>query len=339
MITIKDIAELSGVSKSTVSRVLTGKGYVSAEAKERIEKIIEEYSFQPSESARSLPTKVTNTIGVVVPEIDNSFYSEVLKGIGDIADRDNYNIIYFNTNNSSLKEEKALKMLKAQRVRGVILAAAVDYSETKANAKLKKLIEQINAPIVLLDRDIDGINLDKVVYDNFGSAFAATEAMIKAGNKSIGIITGDLDLKHARGRYEGYLAAMRQYEVPILDKYVKHGDFMTDTAYILAKELFNQKDIPDAILSCNNRTTLGIIKAAREKNMKLGRDIAFVGIDHVDVLDIIGYKYSHVTRDTIEMGRMTMELLTERIHALVKYNVTQVVPFFMCLDGTERKSQ
>ena len=132
---------------------------------------------------------------------------------------------------------------------------------------------------------------------------------------------------------------MRQYEVPILDKYVKHGDFMTDTAYILAKELFNQKDIPDAILSCNNRTTLGIIKAAREKNMKLGRDIAFVGIDHVDVLDIIGYKYSHVTRDTIEMGRMTMELLAERIHALVKYNVTQVVPFSMCLDGTERKSQ
>ena len=189
MITITDIAALAGVSKSTVSRVLTGAGYVNDETREKIEKIIKEYGYQPSESARSLSKKTTNTIGVVVPEIDNSFYSEVLNGIGQIVDENNYNIIYFNTNNSIVKEEKALQMLKAQRVRGVILAAAVDYSEPEATENLKQLLEKINAPVVLLDREIDGINLDKVVYDNFGSAFAATEALIRAGNKTIGIIT------------------------------------------------------------------------------------------------------------------------------------------------------
>ena len=124
-------------------------------------------------------------------------------------------------------------MLKAQRVRGVILAPAVDYSEPEATKKLKLLLEKINAPVVLLDRDIDGISLDKVVYDNFGSAFAATEALIKAGNKTIGIITGDLNLKHARGRYEGYLEAMKQYNIPLNEKYIFHGDFMADTAYSL----------------------------------------------------------------------------------------------------------
>ena len=265
MITITDIAALAGVSKSTVSRVLTGTGYVNGETREKIEEIIKEYGYQPSESARSLSKKTTNTIGVVVPEIDNSFYSEVLNGISQVVDENNYNIIYFNTNNSITKEEKALQMLKAQRVRGVILAAAVDYSEPEATAKLKLLLEKINAPVVLLDREIDGINLDKVVYDNFGSAFAATEALIKAGNQTIGIITGDLNLKHARGRYEGYLQAMNQYQIPIVEKYIMHGDFMTETAYSLARKMYEQGDIPDGIVCCNNRTTLGFLRATREE--------------------------------------------------------------------------
>ena len=278
MITITDIAALSGVSKSTVSRVLTETGYVNDETREKIEAIIQEYGYQPSESARSLSKKITNTIGVVVPEIDNSFYSEVLNGIGQIVDQNNYNIIYFNTNNTITKEEKALQMLKAQRVRGVILAPAVDYSEPEATEKLKLLLEKINAPVVLLDREIDGINLDKVVYDNFGSAFAATEALIKAGNRTIGIITGDLNLKHARGRYEGYLQAMKQYQIPIIEKYIMHGDFMVEKAYALAREMYERGDIPDGIVACNNRTTLGFLRATRERNMKLGRESPLWGL-------------------------------------------------------------
>lgn len=337
MITITDIAALAGVSKSTVSRVLTGAGYVNDETREKIEKIIKEYGYQPSESARSLSKKTTNTIGVVVPEIDNSFYSEVLNGIGQIVDENNYNIIYFNTNNSIVKEEKALQMLKAQRVRGVILAAAVDYSEPEATENLKQLLEKINAPVVLLDREIDGINLDKVVYDNFGSAFAATEALIKAGNKTIGIITGDLNLKHARDRYEGYLQAMNRYQIPIIEKYIMHGDFMTETAYSLAGKMYDRGDIPDGIVSCNNRTTLGFLRATRERNMKLGREIAFVGIDHIDVLDIIDYKYSYVSRDTVEMGRIAMELLIERIRNPKKYHTVKIVPYELFLKGAEKK--
>ena len=119
MITIKDIAGLAGVSKSTVSRVLTGTGYVNDETREKIEKIIKENSYQPSESARSLPKRITNTIGVVVPEIDNSFYSEVLNGISQVVDQNNFNIIYFNTNNSLAKEEKALQMLKRKEFAGL----------------------------------------------------------------------------------------------------------------------------------------------------------------------------------------------------------------------------
>ena len=261
----------------------------------------------------------------------------MLNGIGQIVDENNYNIIYFNTNNSIVKEEKALQMLKAQRVRGVILAAAVDYSEPEATENLKQLLEKINAPVVLLDREIDGINLDKVVYDNFGSAFAATEALIKAGNKTIGIITGDLNLKHARDRYEGYLQAMNRYQIPIIEKYIMHGDFMTETAYSLAGKMYDRGDIPDGIVSCNNRTTLGFLRATRERNMKLGREIAFVGIDHIDVLDIIDYKYSYVSRDTVEMGRIAMELLIERIRNPKKYRTVKIVPYELFLKGAEKK--
>ena len=130
---------------------------------------------------------------------------------------------------------------------------------------------------------------------------------------------------------------MKQYNIPLNEKYIFHGDFMADTAYSLAWEMYEKKDFPDGLISCNNRTTLGFLRATRERNMKLGREIAFVGIDHIDVLDIIDYKYSHVTRDTVEMGRATMQVLMDRIKNPFKMNTMQIVPYKVVLKGTERK--
>ncbi|MDD3172322.1 MAG: LacI family DNA-binding transcriptional regulator [Herbinix sp.] len=337
MITIKDIARIAGVSKSTVSRVLTDSGYVNEDTKRKIEDVMKEYGYQPSASARNLSKRETRTIGVIVPEIGNSFFSEVLSGITEIVDRNDLTLIYCNTDNNALKEEKALKMLAGQRVRGMILTPAIDYSEPNVVKKLRELLNKLNAPVVFVDRDMENSKWDGVFYENFQSAYCATEVLIKEGHQTIGIITGDLNLKIARDRFKGYCQAMEDYHIPVYDKHIYHGDFQTNTAYKLSKQMFESGDIPDAIFTCNNLTSLGFIKAARENKIKLGRDIAAIGIDHVEVLDIIDYNFSCVTRDAVEMGRKAMNLLLDRIENPTKERTISVMPYRLVLKGSEKK--
>lgn len=337
MITINDIALLAGVSKSTVSRVLTNSGYVNEETKKKILEVMEEYGYQPSASARNLSKRLTNTIGVVIPEMWNSFFYEVLSGIAQVVDQNDLTLIYCNTDNNALKEEKALNMLEAQRVRGVILTPAIAYSDPAAAKKLWRMLDKLNAPVVFVDRDVDNSKWDGVFYENFQSAYCATETLIKSGNRTIGIITGDLNLKIARDRYRGYCQAMEDYNIPILEQYIYHSDFSIDTAYNLSSKMFQSNDIPDAIFTCNNQTSLGFIRAVRENKMKLGREIAAIGIDHIDVLDMIDYKFSYVTRDTVEMGCRAMNLLLERLNNPDKERTICVMPYKVVLKGSEKK--
>lgn len=337
--TITDIAEKAGVSKTTVSRVLNGIGYVSDETRRKVEKVISENHFYPSASARSLSKRETNTIGVIVPEIDNSFFSEVLRGISEVVDQHGLTIIYCDTANNAEKEARALSMIAEHRVRGLIISPAIDYAETNAAGKLRRLLNNLGVPIVVVDREIENSTWDGVFYENFQSAYCATKVLIEEGHKRIGIITGDLGLKLARERYHGFLQAMEDYGVPVQEKYIYKGDFSINTAYRIAKEIFESGDIPEAIFTSNNRTNLGFIKASREKKIKLGKDIAAIGIDHVEVLDILGYNFSYVTRDTVEMGRVAINMLLSRINNPDRQRSIKIMPYKLVLKGSEKKSK
>lgn len=336
MVTIKDIALEAGVSKSTVSRVLT-KGYVKEETRERIQKVMEKYGFQPSASARSLSSQKSNTIGVIVPELGNPFYREVLEGVVKVVEQQKLTLIYCNTNNNALQEMDALAMLESQRVRGMIMAPAVDYINESASKQVISLMSKLNAPVVLVDRNIEGHHFDSVIYDNYGSAFCATEHLILGGCKHIGVITCGMNLEIHRKRFEGYLSALEKYGIPREDQYICYGGYSAQTAYQLSCQLLDAPTRPDGVMCCNNYTTLGFIRAVRERGMKLGREIAMVGIDHVDVLDTIGYQYSCVTRDTEMMGRLAMELLVERMDDPDGERKSLIIPYISRMDGTETK--
>ncbi len=335
--TIKDIADKAGVSKSTVSRVLSGNGYVNEETRKKVESIIEQTHYLPSATARSLSKRETNAIGVIVPEIDNSFFGEVLRGITEIVDQNNLTMICCDTNNNAQKEERALSMLGQQRVRGVIITPAIDYSEPNAAKKLRRLLNNLNVPVVVVDREIDNCTWDGVFYENFQSAYCATKVLIEEGHRKIGIITGDLGLKLARERYQGFLQAMEDYDLPVEPQYIYRGDFTIDTAYRLAKNMFESGDVPEAVFTCNNRTNLGFIKAAREKKIKLGHDIAAIGIDHVEVLDILDYNFSYVTRDTVEMGRVAISMLLNRLKNPDMQRNFRIMPYKLVLKGSEKR--
>jgi LacI family transcriptional regulator len=338
MITIKEVAELAGISKSTVSRVLNNSGYVNNETREKIEEVMKKYNYSPSASATNLKKRETNTIGVVIPEMDNSFFGEVLRGITEIVDQNDLSLIFCDTNNNAAKEEKALCMLKRQRVRGIIITPAIDYSDPYAAKKLRNLLNDLNVPVVVVDREIENSQWDGVFYENFQSSYCASEVLIKEGHKRIGIITGDLQLKIARDRFEGFRQALDDYNIKLDEKDIYRGDFTVDTAYNLAKEMFLSGDYPDAVFTCNNRTNLGFIKAARECGIKLGRDIGAIGLDDVKVLDIIGYNFSYVKRETEEMGRVAMRMLLERLKSPNKQRNIRIMPYQLVLKGSEKVS-
>lgn len=339
MLTIQKVAELAGVSKSTVSRVLNNKGYVSDEARRKIEKIIQEHQYKPSAAAVSLSKQESNIIGVVIPEIDNPFFGEVLKGITEVADQNDFSLICCDTRNSGERELKALGMLEQQRVRGVIITPAMGYGNLASVEKIKTALSKLNVPTVVVDRDFDYSEWDTVYFQNYESGYIAAESLIKAGNQRIGIILGDMQLKIARERYRGFKDAMAAYRVDLLEKDVWKGDFTTDTAYRLTKQMIAAGDLPDAMVTTNNLTSIGFIKAMVEHGISIGRDIAVIGIDYIPVLDVLGFHFSCVSRDTKEMGKMAMELLIHRMEEPNGHRNIWVVPCKLELKGSETRER
>lgn len=335
-ITINDIAEKAGCSRSTVSRVLNNKGYVNEETRKRVEKVIKEYEYSPSATARSLSKKDSNTIGVIIPEADNDFFGEILKGISQVVDQNDMTLIFCDTDNNMEKQERALNMLKGQRVKGLILTPVNDYSDKESANRVRRQLDNLMVPVVILDRQMEYSQWDGVFFENFRGAYAGTEVLIKEGHKKIGIITGDLNLKIGRDRYRGYVQAMEDFDIPIQDQYIFEGNFSEEKAYDLMKECIESGNIPEAMLTCNNRTTLGFIRALREYKLNLGKDIAAIGIDRIKILDTLGYNFSYIERDTIEMGRTAMYRLLERFQNQNKNREISIMPFNIVLKGSEK---
>ncbi|EHJ01365.1 transcriptional regulator, LacI family [Clostridium sp. DL-VIII] len=310
-VTISDIAKRAKVSAATVSRVLNNSGYVKEDTKARILVAIKEMNYTPSAIARSLSKSETNTIGVIVPDITNAYFGEIIKGISEIAEKNNLNIILFNTNNYLDKEVRALNLLKEQRIKGIIMTPG--FGEEKCNDIYIKTIENLNIPIVLASADVRFVELNGVFVDNVKGGFDATNLLIKEGHTKIGIMTGFLSSEPQIDRLIGYQRALKNSDILFDNRYVYHGDFKLDKAYELTKKLIDEKEPPTALIICSNMMTMGVIKALKEKNKDIPRDLAIVGFDKIDFLDIVGLNITYMEDCPIELGRASMEMLCEVI--------------------------
>ncbi len=334
--TIREVARLAGVSKTTVSRVLNNNGYVNDETREKVETIIEATDYTPSAAAVNLSTSTSNSISVIIPEIANSFFGELMAGISEIAQQTDYILSYSNTDNRLDLEEQALKMAQKQDPCGIIITPATGFFDEKSASKLTAMYEKLQVPIVIVDRGFDSSKWDGVFYENFQSTYIATRELIAAGHTDIGIITGDLNLLIGRDRLNGYIAAMEESGLYVDRNYVLHGDFSATTAYELTKKMFDNKHFPQAMITSNNYTSLGFIKACKEKNVVIGKDVAVIGIDHIPSLDAIDYPLSVVTRDAVEMGRTAMNMLIERLKQPDAPKRISMIPCELRLRGSEK---
>lgn len=337
MLTIKEVADLAGVSKATVSRVMNNSGYVAPRTREKIEDIVRQYNYLPSASAVNLSRQETNTVGVVVPEIGNKFYADIVHGITEVADQMNLSLVFVNTSNSPEQEEKAIRTFQQQRVRGIILGPSVDYANSAQGQKLLVQLKALDVPIVVVDRAFDGMEWDAVLYENYQSSFCAAQELYKAGNRRLAILTGDLSLLIGRERFNGFLKGADALGVKILEKDILKGDFRMESAYELSRQLLTRGDLPDAIYCCNNESTLGFLKAANECGIQVGKDIALIGNDRIEVVDLLGIGVSWVCRNNREMGSIAMQMLDERIKNPNKCKTISVVPFQVELNGSEKR--
>lgn len=336
--TISEVAKLAGVSKATVSRVINNSGYVRADTRHRIEEIINQYQYTPAASAVSLSKKETSTIGVIVPEIHNVVYADMLRGITEEADKNDLSVILFDTRNDLKREARALQTLEQHWVRGMIIGPSADYSCSREGLEIHRRLTEMNIPTVILDRDFDNMAWDAVIYENYQSSYAAALELAKAGNRRMGIITGDMDLKIARDRCRGFIDGARFAGIEVQERDIIYGDFTRMRAYELARMMFQRGDYPEAIFTSNNLTSLGLFKAAREFGIEIGRDIAVIGNDFVHEFDYLSIPFSTVRRDNSEMGRRAVQMLIDRLENPDKPRSIAMVPFVTDLQGTEKRS-
>ncbi len=336
--TISDIAEKSNVSKSTVSRVLNNSGYVSEKTREKVNKAVKELNYVPSTMAQSLSKQTSNTIGVLIPELHNFFFTELLQGISEVIDNNEMTLLFSDTANNPIKQEKALLMFKGQRVKGLILTPANEYSSKEQNLELIKNLESLHLPIVIVDREIKDSPWDTVMFENYNAGYLATKALINAGNKTIGIITGDMNLKIARDRFDGYISAMKEHNIQINEKYILKGDFTSNKAYKITKDLIeNTNELPDGFVTSNNQSSIGFLRATLEKHLEAGKDFAVVGIDKINLLSEFNIPFSYIKRDTFLMGKKSIEILIDRTNNPQKEKVQYIIPAEFVSLGTERK--
>ncbi len=308
---IKELAEKIGVSSATISRVINNSGYVSEKTRAKVLQSIEEYQYVPNDIARSLSTSSTRNIGVIIPDIENEYFSAVISGISQVAEEHGYNINFMSTNENVDSEHSFLENVGRQRVAGVIITP-VSESDTITRDRLLQM-QKNGVPIVMVDRSLTDTNFEGVFVDNVTGAYEGVRALINAGHKRIAIITGPETSKPGKERYKGYIKALEDANMEIKPEYITSGDFKIEKAYKCTESLLNLEVPPTAIFTSNNLTTMGCLKYLTENKIELGKNISVLGFDDIEVLKIIQYKLSVVSRDAKQQGIEAMKLLLKQL--------------------------
>ncbi|MGC8972433.1 MAG: LacI family DNA-binding transcriptional regulator [bacterium] len=308
MPTIYDVAKRAGVSAMTVSRVINGKKDVKPETREKVIKAIEELGYVPNSLARSFVLQKTKTIGLVITDITNPFFTTLARGVEDTAMKNQFSVIFCNTDEDPEKEVLYLELLARKRVDGVILASA----SGKRTPLKSLLIEGI--PVVLIDREVDGLeDLDIVKGDSVHGAYLLTKHLINLGYRRIGIIVGNKNISTAEDRVEGYKKALIESGIPIEEELIKFSRYSKEGGYISTKELLSLEDPPTAIFGGNNFIAIGAMIAIREEGLRVPEDIALVSFDDIESLSEVYPFFTVVTQPAYSMGVIATELLIRRV--------------------------
>jgi LacI family transcriptional regulator len=302
---IGDVAQRAGVSPATVSRVLNGSGAVSPERAARVREAAAHLGYTPSGPARALRQQRTRVWAAVVADIQNPFFTAVVRGMEDVAVAEDHRLVLGNTDEDLEKEAAYLDIAVAEQMAGVVIAVA-----SARDSRLDVLIER-GIPVVAIDRrpQRHAKEVDSVLVDNELGARQATEHLLAAGARRIACVTGPARVSTASERLAGYQAALRAGgSAPDADL-VRRADFKEDGGYAATRTLLSGPRRPDGLFVTNNLMTLGALRAVQEAGLRVPEDLLLVGFDDAPWTTLVSPRLTVVAQPTHELGRQAALLL------------------------------
>ncbi|MGL4307607.1 MAG: LacI family DNA-binding transcriptional regulator [Cetobacterium sp.] len=323
---LKKIAEAANTSISTVSRVLNNKDGVGKEKRDLIEKLLIENGFY------NKAYKIANDIkriAVVVPDLKNPFFSEIVKKITEVARKNFYQVLIFDTDENFKNETSSIDSIIKSNIAGVIMCIS---GGSQSEKNLRKL-EEYSLPFVLFDRELD-FYYDGVFLDDFKAGYLATEALIRENHKNIGILVGKFKHKNMYNRYLGYCHALKYYNLKVDESLVYEIDLEIEDGYEVAKDIFSKKKNISGIFSCSNLITLGFIKYQRE--VERNRQISIIGFDNPDYFNILDLNISCISRSISEIGEIAGRMLFKKMEGSAKHTQKIIISPELKLKGSEK---
>lgn len=309
-ITLKDVADLAGVSTATVSYVINGKKKISPEVEKKVLDTMKLLNYQPDMIAKSLRVQESKLIGLMISDIANPFFASVVRGIEDELSESGYNVLLCNSDSNIEKEQKYLNVLLGKRIDGLIISAAGN-----SNHYFTKL-KNTGVPVVFLNRSPDFSNLDTVTTDNFGGSYQATEHLILHGHRNIGIITGTQSVNTGRERLQGYQQALIDHEIPLNETLIKEGNFDVGSGYSKMKELMELETPPTAVFVSNNSMSLGVYQYIKEVGLPVPEKVAIISFDDPDWATVVEPQLTAVAQPAYEQGVESARLIMEKVKGI-----------------------
>ncbi len=301
--TIQDVAQAAEVSVATVSRILNGNPTVNSELAIRVRSAIAETGYQPSRVARSLRRRTSATWALVIPDVENSFFTAMVRGVEDVAHASGSSVYLCNSDDDLNKERRYLDVALSEQVAGIILAPA---SEEESDLRV---VRASGTPVVTVDRRVKDDTIDSVLVDNVDASAAATKHLLESGFRRIACIVGPHAATTSREREQGYLRALGQFRGKAHDPIVMHTNFKYEGGYAAVGELARSPDLPDALLLGNNLVALGALERLRDEPDALPGHIGLLAFDDSPWFRLIRPSLSAVVQPTYEIGQVAGQLL------------------------------
>lgn len=317
---IKDVARIAGVSAATVSRAINNSDSVTRETKSRIMKIIEETGYVPNLVGRNLRQSKSKKLLAIVPDISNSFYTEILRGVNDVSDQSGYDLLISTSYFSEKAERKALELLYTKQIDGVI-----SFMSCLPADEVDTLTQSF--PYVQCCEYSEEASVTSVSIDNQKAAYDATEFFLKKGHRNIAMISGRRYPMACKNREYGFKRALSDYGYQAESCQIEISDFTFQGGYDACKRLFSGvKALPSALFITSDTMAVGAIRYLQNEGIKVPDDVEIIGFDNNELAEFNNPTLSTVSQPRYEMGRTAADLLLKKIERASALNVTVILP-------------
>lgn len=308
MPTLRDVAQLVGVSPATVSRVLNGYPHISEDVRQNVLEAIDRLGYRPNRVAQRLRAARSNLVGLIVTDITNPFFNLIMSSVETVFFERGFSVLMSNTNADPQKEIDYLRIMENEEIAGLIIAP------TSENASRVIELAERGLPVVVIDRRMDNKHVDSVLSNNVEGAYSAVSHLITLGHHRIAHIGGPHHLTSGRERYEGYHRAMQDAHLVVEPGWIRTGDHRHESGYECVQSLLDLSPIPTAIFVSNNMMTLGALNAIHDRGIRVPEEIAVVGFDDMPWSISLNPPLTTVAQPILQIGYEAASLLLERIN-------------------------